>query len=360
MRKHYLDNLRIFVIFLLFPVHTFMIWNDYGTRFYVWVEESRILSSLMIVVNAWFMPLLFAIAGMTAGYSMKKRGAKGFVIERIEKLLVPFVFGTALLVPVQTLYARKFFFGYEGGYFDNLKYFFTHLTDFSGYDGAFTPGQLWFILFLFIISLIAMIIIHFLPYERVENKISKLKLPAIIAMFVIVWVTYYVGNIGGYSIGKSLALYLLGYYVLRNDDVMDKLEKNTGLLAAIFVVADVILVIAYFKTRYYGDFFVNFVAWTGTLFMLAFGKRFLNRDSGFTEYFNAASFPIYVLHQSILVAIAYYTVRAVDNIYIQIAIIMLGSFALTVLCYEVVKRIPILRNMLGIKKIKSKTEEAAR
>ncbi len=356
MRKHYLDNLRIFVIFLLFPVHTFMIWNDFGSQFYVWVEESRLLSTLIIIVNAWFMPLLFAIAGMTAGYSLNKRGTKGFIKERVEKLLVPFLFGTAVLVPIQTLFARKFFFGYEGGYFDNLKYFFTHITDFSGYDGGFTPGQLWFILFLFIVSLIALIIIHFLPYERVEGKISKLNLPVILAMFVIVWLMYYVGNIGGYSIGKNLAFYLLGYYVLRNDAIMQKLDKNIGWLAVIFVVADVTLVIAYFKVGYYGDFFVNFVAWTGTLFMLTFGKKFLNKDSGFTRYFNAASFPIYILHQSILLAIAYYAVKAVDNLFIQAAIIMLGSFALSVVCYEIIKHIPILRNMFGIRKILRKKE----
>lgn len=27
IRKHYIDNLRNFTILLLFPVHTFMIWN---------------------------------------------------------------------------------------------------------------------------------------------------------------------------------------------------------------------------------------------------------------------------------------------------------------------------------------------
>ena len=36
MRKHYIDNLRNITILLLFPVHTFMIWNDFGFGFYVW------------------------------------------------------------------------------------------------------------------------------------------------------------------------------------------------------------------------------------------------------------------------------------------------------------------------------------
>ena len=76
-----------------------------------------------------------------------KRTKKEFIIQRVHKLLVPFVFGVAFLVPFQTWYAKKFFDGYQGGFWENWKYFFTHLTDFSGYDGAFTPGHLWFILF---------------------------------------------------------------------------------------------------------------------------------------------------------------------------------------------------------------------
>ena len=138
MRKHYLDNLRTIMILLLFPVHTFMIWNNYGTKFYVWAGENKLLSSLIIIVNPWIMALLFVIAGMCARYSLEKRSVKEFVKERFSKLLIPFISGILLLVPIQTLYARKFFFGYNESLLDNYKYFFTHFTDLSGNDGCFT------------------------------------------------------------------------------------------------------------------------------------------------------------------------------------------------------------------------------
>ena len=67
MRKYYLDNLRSFTILLLFPVHTFMIWNDFGLKFYVWGGDNRIISTLIVLINPWFMPLLFVIAGVSAG-----------------------------------------------------------------------------------------------------------------------------------------------------------------------------------------------------------------------------------------------------------------------------------------------------
>ena len=56
------------------------------------------------------MALLFVIAGMCARYSLEKRSVKEFVKERVSKLIIPFVSGILLLIPIQTLYARKFFF----------------------------------------------------------------------------------------------------------------------------------------------------------------------------------------------------------------------------------------------------------
>lgn len=148
-----------------------MIWNDFGSRFYIWQGENKILSSLIVLVNPWFIPILFVLAGISARYALEKRSNKEFIMQRISKLVIPFISGMIFLVPFQTLYARKYFDNYEGSLLDNWKYFFTHVTDFSGYDGAFTPGHLWFILFLFFISMITLVLFHFLPYEKFIGSI---------------------------------------------------------------------------------------------------------------------------------------------------------------------------------------------
>ncbi len=85
-REYYLDYLRIISILLLFVVHTLMVWNDYGKKFYVWGGDNRLVSSLIILINPWFMPILFVIAGMCARYSLENRTTKQFIIERVSKL----------------------------------------------------------------------------------------------------------------------------------------------------------------------------------------------------------------------------------------------------------------------------------
>lgn len=116
MRKYYLDNLRSFTILLLFPVHTFMIWNDFGLKFYVWGGDNRIISTLIVLINPWFMPLLFVIAGVSAGYSLEKRSIKEFCMERVNKLFVPFVAGTVILVPIRHFMQGSFSLGMKGGF----------------------------------------------------------------------------------------------------------------------------------------------------------------------------------------------------------------------------------------------------
>lgn len=348
-RKHYIDNLRNMTILLLFPVHTFMIWNDFGSRFYIWLGENKVLSTCIVLIKPWFMPLLFVLAGVSARYALEKRSTREFIRQRMEKLLIPFLSGIVLLVPFQTLYARKFFDNYTGSIWDNLCYFFTHLTDFSGYDGAFTPGHLWFILFLFLISMIALAVWHIVPYEKAERYVEKLSAYGVLLLFLLVWLMYYIGNFGGYSIGKNLALYLIGYYVLSNDNVMEKLEKCKKLLLFLFVTTTTISVTMYYTTSYYGDLWVNFVGWISILILLILGRKYFNKRTGFTTYFNQASYPIYILHQSILVVLAYYISQINENFLVQLMGIMFGSFLLTMAGYHLIRRIPFIRKIVGIK-----------
>lgn len=349
MRKHYIDNLRNITILLLFPVHTFMIWNNFGSGFYIWLGENKILSTLIVLVNPWFMPILFVLAGMSARYALQLRTVKEFAVQRVHKLLIPFISGMIFLVPFQTLYARKFFDKYNGGLLENWKYFFTHLTDFSGYDGAFTPGHLWFILFLFLISMFALLLFCVLPYEKLSAKVEKVPSFGILLLFIPIWLMYYLGNFGGFSLGKDLALYLIGYYVLSNDLVMEKLEKNIRWLAGLCAVGTVALVVLYYNFSYYGDLWINYIGWNSILVLLVLGKRFLNKRTWFTEYFNKASYPVYILHQSILVVLAYYIIQISSSTLVRVFGICVGSFGVTVLAYHIIRLIPFVRKMVGIK-----------
>ena len=349
MRKHYIDNLRSLTILLLFPVHTLMIWNDFGNRFYIWMGENRLLSTLIISVNPWFMPLLFVLAGMSARYSLEKRTVRGYILQRTQKLLLPFILGVLLLVPLQTFYARRFFDAYAGGLLENWRYFFTHLTDFSGYDGAFTPGHLWFILFLFLISMISLPLFKYIPDQKAAEKIEKMSIWGIASLSIPLWIMYHIGNFGGFSIGKDLTLYLLGYYVISNNAVMETMEKNRRGLVISWCLGTGALVVLYYRFHYYGDLWIDLIGWICILTLLVLGKKYLDRTCRLLRSLNSASYPIYILHQTILVALAYYIAQLHTKIPIQISLICMGTFILTILAYHLIRRIPVVRKIIGIR-----------
>ena len=79
------------------------------------------------------------------------------------------------------------------------------------------------------------------------------------------------------------------------------------------------------------------------------GNMFLNKENNLTKYFRKSAFPIYILHQTILVIVGYYALKMMNNIYLQVSVIIFGSFVITVLLYEIVKRIPVIRKTIGVR-----------
>lgn len=352
MRKYYIDNIRILCIFMLFPYHTCMIYNGFES-FYVHANTVQYLNDFIVVNWVWFMPIMFTIAGISSNFALKKRTGKDFAKERVTRLLIPLIFGILLLIPAQTFFAEKFHNNYTGGYFEQYILFFTKPTDLTGYTGGFTPGQLWFILYLFVISMLALPIM--LLYNKSGRKIDgkKLTMVKLIPMFIIPLLMALILNIGGKSVGEYFALFMLGFFVLSNDEVIERLEKHRWMIAVSAVVLLSAIVLLYHMKLSSGtpfDIFYVFSMWICILAILAMGKRYLNFQNRLTDYFNKASFPIYIFHQTWLVAVGYYALKLTDIVALQIIIIIPSSFILTVLTYEIAKRIPVTRFMFGIKK----------
>ena len=161
-RKHFVDNLRAFTILLLFPYHIFMIYNNWGETWYIHGQDLLLPSVFNQIAYIFMMPLLFAVAGMSSRYALKRRSPREYTKERVTKLLLPLIFGILLVIPIQSYLAGLFFNG-SANYLD----YFTKITDLSGYDGAFTPGQLWFLLFLFVIS---MVCLPFMVWYKKKGK----------------------------------------------------------------------------------------------------------------------------------------------------------------------------------------------
>lgn len=357
MRKHYLDNLRTICVFALFPYHAAMVWNAFGEQFYVWGGDSIALTAFLGVLYPVFMPLMFAIAGISAKLSLDKRTPAQFIKERVLRLLIPALLGIPLLIPMQTFYAERFHNGYTGGYFEQYSMFFGRFASGSGYDGGFGSGHLWFIVYLFVISLVALgIILAVKKLPRRAHKGGKsLALPLVILLFIIPALLTPLGEISGKSIGKYLSLFLLGYYVLSNDAISEKLEQRRWLLFASFAVTNLAYIALFafcgFRAGVLYNMAVSLVGWLGILAFIGLARHKLNFTNKALSCLSTSSFPVYILHQSLLIAVAYYVVTYMNALPVAVKFLLVTvlSLIVTMAAYELVRRIPVVRGIFGIK-----------
>jgi surface polysaccharide O-acyltransferase-like enzyme len=336
-REHYIDNLRFVVILLVFVFHVFRIYCRRDI-FYIHGGELLIPSLFIDVLGFVLMPLLFAVAGISSRYALRKRSTVEYIKERVSKLLVPLIFGLIIVVPVQPYLARLFHYG-EAGYFDS----FSRITDLSGYDGAFAVAHLWFLLFLFVISLIC------LPVMVLYNNKGKGTLGDnfLLIILILMGALPAIGSmlrIGGESPTEHMAYFLLGYFLLFNDNLLNRLEKYRHLLLGLFIVCAALIA---FVT---GGEFYEVPRWISILATLGYSKRYLNFSKKATNYLSNSSFGIYIFHQSWIAIVAFFIFRFTGNHVLQIILILFVSVILTFSTYEICRRNPVTRWMFGLKK----------
>jgi peptidoglycan/LPS O-acetylase OafA/YrhL len=99
----------------------------------------------------------------------------------------------------------------------------------------------------------------------------------------------------------------------------------------------------------------SFVPWFLILTLLAYGRRLLNCTNRFLKYFAEAAYPLYILHQTAIIVIAYYVVQWDVAVGVKFALIVLATFASTVAIYDVVvRRNKVTRFLFGMRPLAKK------
>ncbi|MFT3983799.1 MAG: acyltransferase [Lachnospiraceae bacterium] len=350
-RKYYIDNLRWACILLLIPFHTAMAWNCWGEGNYIWFYKNRILSSFIVFISPWYMALLFVLAGISARLALRKKTYGCFIRERIRKLLLPLIAGMCTAVALMAYYADKFHNGYQGSFLSHYSIFFTRLTAFNGYDGGWTPGHLWFLLYLFIISMLGLGMIFLQEKYLPKLNFEKMNAGGIAFLAVLLPFSGEILNIAGKSIGLYMVLYLIGYYVIAEDRIMDKIVKHRHVYLLIMLLADAVDVYLFIWTDY-ADVIFNSIAmytacWFGILALLGFAKSGFCQNNRITRYLTGNSFLIYLFHFMWIILTQFYLSKVTDNMIVLFVGSVLCSLLMTLTTCEIVKRIPLFWLFFG-------------
>jgi surface polysaccharide O-acyltransferase-like enzyme len=93
----------------------------------------------------------------------------------------------------------------------------------------------------------------------------------------------------------------------------------------------------------------NLTAWMIILALLGLADTYLDQPAPVLSYLNQASFPVYVLHQSVMMVIAYYVTASGLSPAMKFLAIMVGTLAASLALYEGLRHTAPTRFILGIK-----------
>jgi peptidoglycan/LPS O-acetylase OafA/YrhL len=101
------------------------------------------------------------------------------------------------------------------------------------------------------------------------------------------------------------------------------------------------------------------VQWLAIAAVVGFAYRHLQFDSPARRYLTTAIFPVYILHQTVIVVLAHSLQPA--NLYppIEALLMVLVTLAACFLGYEVIRRVRFLRPLFGLAAVESGGAERA-
>lgn len=351
-RKYYIDNLRWIATSMLLVFHSCMIFNNWGEANYVNGKDNALLAAFPHLTWPWYMPLLFVLAGMSTRYAFQKRSTKEYAKNRFMKLLVPSIAIIVTFIPIITYYAERFHNQYKGSFLKQYVMFFTKPTDLTGYMGGFTPSHMWFALYLFIISMVALPMIHY--KEGINARwVGRMNIISLIMLFVIPMLMQVIVDIEGKSLGEYFGFFMIGYFVVAEEKVQDVLEKNRFVLLGLFAA---LVLIQYFYEKilfhinpYLAELSYGLYAFIGVYCMIAWGRHCLNVRNVFTDFMSKASFGVYMFHQTWVVVVGYYVLKTNWSAILQFAVILILATIITFTNYLVLRPFKWAQVMFAVK-----------
>jgi hypothetical protein len=384
-RRFDIDWVRVVATSAVFVFHCLNIFAPIGWSVQN-ADTSQVLAIVMVWFYVWVMPLLFLLSGFSSWYSLRKRSGGQYLLERVKRLLVPlYTVGILILLVPQGYFQAVTWDGFTGTFWQWVKSYLVQLTSFEislvNPMGLFMipyPGHLWFLVHLFLISLIVLPLLLYLRSDAGRRVLETLarwsERWGAIFLFLIPLIVVRVALIGlfpGMSTWAELVYYAVLFmigYIIASDERFTLAYKRVGwvclavgllaFFAEIVMIGPMGYAFPHSDGVYSGLYVVfqtvmavNGFCWV--LFLLSLGARYLNFGNKALTYAGQAQYPFFSLHMPIVLTVGWFVVRWNLGIFPKFTIILVISFVLIMAIYELlVRRLNVVRFLFGLRPIK--------
>ena len=372
VRLHYLDLLRVLAILGVFLFHT--VRPFVAIPWAIGNAEKSLVATLFIIFFApWGMPLFFFLSGAGTCLALRRRTGRQYAAERVRRLVIPFVIGCSVLTPIQ-LYIQWLHQTLAGAFAGSpWELFWSRRVEFGPKLFGWVGYHLWFLGFLFAFSLIALPLFLWLKNDaghRIVDWLAKLSerrgglllfiLPLVVIQLVLH--PYFPAYQGWTDFVYMLTVFIYGYILYTDERFIAAVRRDWPLALAGVALSSLFIIVGAAKGPILGwmdaagtpGFYVFWTVygtntWCWALLILHIGRRYLDFTNRWLERGRDMILPFYFFHHPAIFAIAFFVVRWDAALTLKLPAVVMGSLLLTLALVELIRRIPVLRGLLGMK-----------
>ena len=363
-RLFFADWLRIGAFGLLVVYHVGMLYVPWD--FHVkHVPTYAALEPWMRLTNPWRMSLLFMVSGLATGLML---GRDGLLRQRTRRLLLPLLLGVAVIVPPQAWLQVRDQFGYIGGYLDFLALYFSADRGFCR-DGHClvlpTWNHLWFLPYLWCYTALLLAAWRWWPAasrQRVASSLAQARGAALVLVPIIVlgatraWLLPRFGETHAlvddpWAHATYGPLFAVGVLLGRRQQLLVSFEALRWPALVLALLAWAVQAFAPptdGAARVALRFVVATQQWGALVAAFGFAHRHLNVDHRWRTPLTEAVFPLYLVHQTIIIGAAVtlrpWAMTAAAEALLLVALTLAGGL----LAWQVARRLPPLRVWMGL------------
>lgn len=373
MQRHFgLDWLRIGAFAILIFYHIGMVFVPWG--FHAKLAAEEWVTVPMMLSNPWRLSLLFVVSGYASRALFKRStGALAFAANRSARLLVPLVFGMLVVIPPQPWVELVTQHGYRGGFLAFWAGDYLRFGKLAGLDLP-TWNHLWFVVYLWIYTLLFTLLVAAMPapmrkagqwlFDRVFGHVGALMLP--MAWLMIVSAVLFPGSRETHALfgdwvahASYFPMFAFGFALAGSERTLSTFArwwKSAAVLAVLgyLVVAGVAVAFAGARItpRPFGTIFSlarGVEGWMAIAALIGVAETYWNRDHRWRPMLTEAVFPFYIVHQTVIVVVAYWLMPLGLPGAAEFAILVVATVAGCWGFYLVGRRIAWLRPLIGLR-----------
>lgn len=375
-RLYYLDWLRVAAFSLLFIFHSWRPFDHFG--WHIKNEAQHfIFDALTMFTSGWRMHLIFLVSGAGTWLAMRAR-KDAFFMDRVKRLIVPFLFGIVVIIPPQRFYEWLMFRDYQGGFWEFLQlYPAAQLEANMGVNQILWFGHLgthlWYLPYLFLMTMLCLILfktiregqINFDWLKRITATrfgIYILFLPMLFCRLLLK--PYFPDYTGWADFFTYLWPFIYGFIFMADRGFIDIVKQKTRMLLSTGILAsgaflylgstNQAMVQAYMRPEFdslhvLSSVLAVVIALSWTLFFLGLFAKTMTAKHHLLVPANISILPIYILHQTLIILFGYYIISLELSLFIKFILITITAIPASVFLYKLIETNRITRFLFGLK-----------